>query len=179
MNEATRVMVDLETTGRHAGCGILSIGACTFGSHSDRQEFYIRIDPNSLKEEGFHSDADTLKWWAEQDPAVYAEAFGGSTRIMPALLTFSSWLETLGNDVEVWGNGADFDNAILAFAYSKLKLPLPWNFYKSRCYRTLKNLYPQVPPPPARVGHHVAIDDATWQADHAEAILDYLGTHRL
>lgn len=174
-DQPVRVMVDLETTGRYAGCGILSIGACTFGHHGERKQFYVRIDPDSNLIYGLANDADTMAWWAKQPTQTYQEAWGGKMNLVEALENFAHWLEELagdGNTVELWGNGADFDNAILTYAYAACDMQQPWNFRNSRCFRTLKALFPEVQPPHSLGTHHVAIDDAIYQADHAEAILD-------
>ena len=70
----------------------------------------------------------------------------------------------------VWGNGADFDNPILAAAYRRLNMPLPWGAYAGRCYRTLKSLRPDIRL--ERQGtHHNALDDAVSQAEHAVRLL--------
>jgi hypothetical protein len=75
---------------------------------------------------------------------------------------------------KIWGNGASFDNAILAELYRVAKHPSPWEYWNDRCYRTLKNLYKQVVPPPERKGtHHNALDDAVFQAEHAVSILKF------
>ncbi len=73
----------------------------------------------------------------------------------------------------MWGNGADFDNAILAHCYSRLGRPAPWKFWNSRCYRTLKSFSPVRG---KRIGvHHHALDDAKTQAADAMAIAAALG----
>ena len=48
MGNISYMMVDIETTGKTPGCGILAIGAVTFGPFDiRRQEFYkgIKWDP--------------------------------------------------------------------------------------------------------------------------------------
>jgi exodeoxyribonuclease VIII len=44
-----------------------------------------------------------------------------------------------------------------------------WEFWKDRCYRTIKNCYPDVPFD-RRGTHHNALDDARSQALHLIAI---------
>jgi hypothetical protein len=47
---------------------------------------------------------------------------------------------------------------------------LPWKYWRNRCYRTLKNLHPEVPI--ERTGiYHRALDDARSQAVHAMQLL--------
>lgn len=73
----------------------------------------------------------------------------------------------------VWGNGADFDNPILATAYGALNQVQPWKPYNGHCYRTLKSLVKG--PKIERTGtHHNAVDDARSQALHAIQLLRVL-----
>lgn len=172
-DEIENVMLDLETTGTKPGYGILSIGACTFDR---KHKFYERIDPASsriyLKE-----DIDTLRWWHKQDIRIREEAFGGTLELTTVLDRFHDWFRTLNNKnhkrTMIWGNGADFDLPILAYAYYAVDRPVPWAPFNGRCYRTLKNLLPHVTLPRASVSHH-ALDDAIHQAEHATLLLAVL-----
>lgn len=78
--------------------------------------------------------------------------------------------EELRDKVRIWGNGADFDNVILASVYKRIGMEQPWLYRNNRCYRTLKALHPEIPI--ERVGtHHNAVDDAESQARHLLAIM--------
>jgi len=69
----------------------------------------------------------------------------------------------------MWGNGASFDNVILSETYLRLGMKAPWPFWKNKCYRTAKGMYPAVEI--NRSGtHHNALDDARSQAEHLIAI---------
>jgi exodeoxyribonuclease VIII len=69
----------------------------------------------------------------------------------------------------VWGNGATFDNVILANAYDACRIRRPWKYYADMCFRTVRNQYPHVQV--KRQGtHHNALDDALTQAHHLQAI---------
>lgn len=171
------VMIDLETTGKEPGCCILSIGAATFYSPLPNSHyFYERISHQSSLDSGFVDDTDTIRWWKEQSKDAYNEAFGGTAQIRDALLNFEAYLLGLKKfgDVAVWGNGADFDNVILAAAYKKLDLFVPWDYRDNRCYRTLRNLLPYVKALPFEGTKHTALADATNQAAHAEALLGWI-----
>jgi inhibitor of KinA sporulation pathway (predicted exonuclease) len=63
----------------------------------------------------------------------------------------------------IWGNGAAFDNTILAAWFKHFNLP--WDFRKDRCYRTVKNMFPGVPYQFVGTKHN-ALADATNQAEH-------------
>ena len=155
-------MVDLETLGTRPGDCILSLGAVLFCDSGITSEMYITIDQNSSKAVGMRAQKSTIEWWQKQSPEARASAFKGEYSIETALVMFAMWLP---KNSCVWGNGANFDNTLLAAAYRLVKKDIPWEFWNDRCYRTIKSLFPQVEM--ARVGtHHNALDDAKSQALH-------------
>lgn len=180
-------MLDLETLGNTPGCAILSIGAVMFGPEGvqDRDNaFYTVVAENSCQAAGLHEDPGTLQWWesqsAEARQIFTAIKADGAPNIGDALVRFYMWLGQQGplGNVKMWGNGADFDNAILACAARTTGQSIPWKFWNNRCYRSLKNM--------ARVGslsptlmrhgtYHNALDDAISQAGHAVAMANHLG----
>ena len=174
MNLKSHVMLDLETLGTRAGCGIIAIGACTLDC-SDT--FYQKILPSSASEAGLFEDPDTMKWWAKQSPAAREESFSGTTPLISVLGSFADWLLQVKrstntmSEISVWGNGADFDQPILSAAYHAVKMKQPWKPYNGRCYRTLKNLKPQVAAPVFEGEKHTALADALHQARHAQLLL--------
>lgn len=175
------VMVDLETLGNIPGSTILSIGAVFFDAESQKlgAEFYAVLDRASCAKAGLIEVPATLLWWAKQSTyarTVLKEAEGRSAyKLGIGLATFGSWLlknaAPRADKVRVWGNGADFDNAFLACAYAAVGREPPWAFYHSRCFRTLKNLLPEVIPAIREGTYHNALDDAKHQARHALKLL--------
>lgn len=188
-----KCMVDLETLGNKPGCSIISIGAVMFDEDTGQlgATFYVTISRESNIRYGLVEDEATLKWWGEQSSearTLLNEVRMGGTPLPQALAMFTEFLVTtqytdwvykdqmtlekskIMDRLTMWGNGADFDNAILAVAYDKVNGVPPWKFWNNRCYRTLKNLYPRQKL--ARVGvHHNALDDAKTQARHAIYLL--------
>lgn len=179
------IMVDLETLGTVPGCSILSIGAVYFGPDGlAEDDIYLVIRRDSCVAAGLHEDPDTLAWWGRQsveartvldvasrdwDPTI---STSGAQPLTGALAAFTEFCRK-GVNVKVWGNGADFDNPILACAYKAVGLKLGWPPYNGRCYRTLKNMVNG--PKLQRVGtHHNALDDARSQALHAVQLLRLL-----
>jgi hypothetical protein len=77
--------------------------------------------------------------------------------------------------LKLWGNGASFDNAIVAHCYKAVDMEPPWNFWNDRCYRTLKALACPVITQASSGVLHNALDDAKRQADHAQRILAAAG----
>lgn len=172
------VMIDLETLGNRPGCAILSIGAVAFDPRNGQlgPELYVvasRVD--QAKMPLLHESADTLKWWLSQAEAarqVLDEADKKTALpLEKALAQLTNFLDKFGlKRVKVWGNGSDFDNAILSCCYNAVGLPVPWEYWNNRCYRTLKNLVPSEKPKRTGV-YHNALDDAKTQALHAVELL--------
>lgn len=175
------VMVDLETVGRRAGCGILSIGAVAFDPMTGKlgPEHYAVVKLASCEKFGLHSDPSTLSWWDKQNPEAQkvlkqARAARGNKALDKALAEFNKYLAQFGpKTVRVWGNGSDFDNAILINCYAVTELIAGWDFWNNRCFRTLKNLAPQIKVDRAGV-YHNALDDAKTQALHAVKVFKFL-----
>lgn len=169
------VMVDLETLGRRAGCAVLSIGAVAFDGKGLGEEFYMVASTDSCTVLGLHVDPETLKWWESQSKEakqVLLQAQGDDVLSLTEVLEeFALWLMQFDlKKVRIWGNGSDFDNAILTTAYAAIGRTQPWEFWNNRCYRTLKGLHPTVKL--TREGtHHNALDDAKTQAKHAIELL--------
>ena len=164
----THVMIDIETLGTKPGCAILAIAAIPFGAIAEGEPFYEKIDPLNCSKLGLAADQSTLDWWDKQDKRARAEAFSGVRHLPDVLEEFSQYIKQY-NSVRVWGNGASFDVPILEAAFTRCGIPVPWKYYNSFCYRTLKNLYPQVPYYKPLQAHH-ALEDAKAQAAHAERI---------
>jgi hypothetical protein len=168
------VMIDLETLGRRAGCAILSIGAVAFDPTSGKlgPEFYVVVDAmDQVAECGLHTDQSTIEWWEKQSvetQQVLVESRSGkASPLGDALIKFNQYLSQFSfTKVKIWGNGGDFDNAIMASCYAAAGLEVPWSFWNNRCYRTLKNVVGG--PKLVRQGtYHNALDDAKTQAEHA------------
>lgn len=159
------VMIDLETLGTRPGDTILSIGAVKFTQKDDPiiEKFYIAISPESCKEAGLRAQKSTLDWWAKQSEEARAAAFSGTMSIEHALLKLTMWMPPI-DDAVVWGNGANFDNALLAAAYRAVKADVPWHFWNDRCYRTMRAMFgPKERKKNVGVAHN-ALDDAITQA---------------
>lgn len=175
LNKFQDVMVDLETLGTCPGCSILSIGAVAFNPTSGElgSEFYVVVNRENCLAASLYEDPETVAWWENQSAEakqVLKEAERGE-RLEDALNRFTEYLKQFDlGTVRVWGNGSDFDNAILSVCYHHVGLNLPWKFWNNRCYRTIKAMHPTIRL--ARKGiHHNALDDAKTQAIHANQLL--------
>lgn len=179
------IMLDMETLGTSPNSVILSIGAVKFDPdtktvHSD---FYVVLDRGSCVSIGMSVDSRTEEWWSQQSAEaqkVLRQAAGielyaapdGTLSPAVDVKTALQMFENYASDHScVWGNGSDFDNAMLQEAYNKMGMPTPWKFWNNRCYRTKKACWPDVRL--NRVGtYHNALDDAKTQAIHLMEILE-------
>ena len=157
------VMVDLETLGTRPGDAVISLGAVKFSLENGvTDRFYTSISASTCKEAGLRAQKSTLEWWEKQSPEARTAAFKGESTLEAALTKFTTWLGTPDN-VVLWGNGANFDNALLAAAYRAISMEPPWKFWNDRCYRTIASMF--LVHKIERVGtHHNALNDAETQA---------------
>jgi hypothetical protein len=156
------VMIDIETLGTRPGDTILSIGAVKFTAEEGiTEEFYVTIDPETSKAAGLRAQKSTLEWWEKQSPEARAAAFKGEMSLNVALTKLTMWMPPL-DSVLVWGNGANFDNTLVAAAYRAMKMDVPWHYWNDRCYRTIANMFLKTRVERVGTGHH-ALDDAKTQ----------------
>lgn len=175
------IMLDLETLSSEPDAAIVAIGAACFGSEQfdpTVYNFHVVIDPCSSAKKGGIISASTIKWWMNQsDEARSIFSDKDSCDIGAALWRFRNFCKDAAPRVRVWGNGADFDNTVLRRAYERVGFEVPWTFRDNRCFRTLKNLRPDIPfePFPDSIQHR-ADHDAINQAVHAQKILKAIGS---
>lgn len=184
------VMVDIETMATGTDAALASLGAVAFTPLQPGTPgviFERSIDLDSCVKAGLALDADTILWWMKQsDSAREAVCRMPRVALGTALTSFAAWYRNLpanfpsgmhvaGQGICVWGCGAAFDNAILRTAFAKAGGTLPWTRKEDRCYRTLRELYPEVPLP-ERAAEHEALADAVFQAEHLGRILRHIET---
>lgn len=158
------VMVDIETGSTESNAVILSIGAVEFDELEVIDRFYINVDPESCMKRGLILDGSTFTWWLKQSKEAQKALIKKQTHIKTALEEFAEWLGKKDN-LQIWGNGSDFDNVILQNAYKACRLPCPWTYRDNRCFKTLRASYPKLEM--ERVGtYHNAVDDAEYQANY-------------
>ncbi|MCT4713432.1 3'-5' exoribonuclease, partial [Enterobacteriaceae bacterium H18W14] len=116
----THLMVDTETMGSNPDAPIISIGAVFFDPNTGRtgSEFYKVIGLESAMEFGGVPDAGTILWWMKQSSeARSALLIDDAIPLDDALLQFNDFIsENSANGpgtVQIWGNGATFDNVLL------------------------------------------------------------------
>jgi exodeoxyribonuclease VIII len=166
------IMIDLETLGTGHDAAIVSIGAVSFNKQDIISGFYVTVDVCDAIRYGAVS-GDTVKWWMQQSDEARKVFNDPNAMTLPqALSEFVQWLGLFWNahEFKIWGNGAAFDNVILANAFDKCDLSTPWEFWNDRCYRTIRAQYPDVVV--EREGtHHNALDDARYQVKVLQEIM--------
>lgn len=181
------IMLDLETLDTGSRSVVTAIGAVAFDPAGDTlgDKFYVELtdDLATQTRAGRTISGDTVVWWMRQGQAAQQifqpktpEQASVRVTTHDGLFMFEDFIRANGDrDVQLWGNGADFDNIILGSLYEDLFLHKPWSYSRNRCFRTMKNL-PGAPGKTARQGtHHNALDDALTQARHLQEIYAALG----
>jgi DNA polymerase III alpha subunit (gram-positive type) len=169
LQDPVHCMLDIETLGTEPGYIVVSIGAVKFTAEKIIEEFSVVLERESQRRLGLKTSKSTVDWWNRPEQREAAERIKQAEKkdTAEALKSFSRWL---GGEIPVWGNSARFDNAILEKLYHVYKLSPPWPFWKDRCYRTVKNLRPDIEL--ERQGtYHDALDDARSQAVHLQKLL--------
>jgi len=169
MNES--IMLDLETLGTKPGSIILSIGAVSFNGIGIQRNFYERIDLKSCEKYGMTVSLDTIAWWMKQDKQAQDEAFSNGKSLAYVLGSFSEWLKSFNDDIEIWGNGSDFDNLLLSSAYEIVGIDCPWNYWQNRCYKTIRAMFGTGIKTERKTQKHNALLDAEYQALHLIEIM--------
>jgi len=178
-------VIDLETMDTEPTAAIVAIGAVAVDFDEGivlGNTFYRRVRLESSVAAGGTIGADTVLWWLNQDAAAREELTRDqdlAVTIRQALNYLSEWMGSFcrQKDARVWGNGASFDNVILRHAYACDGSAPPWDWWNDRCFRTLKNMHPNVPAPAFEGVKHRALDDARHEAQHLLDIFeDYPGS---
>ena len=163
-----RMMLDIETLGNKPGAVIVSIGAVRFDmGHGIVDEFAVVIDPIDAESRGLRLDAATVLWWFEQSEEARAGWLAAdAVKLEYALMALHGWMVQGGEDMEVWCKGAAFDAPLLEAAFAVCGVPVPWQYWKVKCYRTVAKEWREVSVGLLSGVAHDALDDARHQALH-------------
>jgi len=171
---AKHLMVDLETLATTPNAAMLSIGAVTFDPNSSEiyDDFYHRIELESLEGLDSFIDDNTIEWWSKQDKEVQEEAFNPEGRVDIREVMDGFYKFCMGS-THFWSHGSTFDIIILEHYFRQLGKPYPWNFWQVRDTRTLFDLGydPEMP----QANKHHALEDAVRQAIGVQNMFKKLG----
>ncbi|EFP2427725.1 3'-5' exoribonuclease [Escherichia coli] len=170
------LMIDLETMGKNPDAPIISIGAIFFDPQTGDMgpEFSKTIDLNTA---GGVIDRDVIKWWLKQSREAQSAIMTDEIPLDDALLQLREFIDENSGEffVQVWGNGANFDNTILRRSYERQGIPCPWRYYNDRDVRTIVELGKAIDfdartAIPFEGERHNALDDARYQAKYVSVI---------
>ncbi|WP_416054182.1 3'-5' exoribonuclease domain-containing protein [Escherichia coli] len=170
------LMIDLETMGKNPDAPIISIGAIFFDPQTGEMgpEFSKTID---LDTAGGVIDRDVIKWWLKQSREAQSAIMTDEIPLDDALLQLREFIDENSGEffVQVWGNGANFDNVILRRSYERQGIPCPWRYCNDRDVRTIVELGKAIDfdartAIPFEGERHNALDDARYQAKYVSAI---------
>lgn len=154
--EFTDLMLDLETLGTEADSMVLSIGAVLFNKDTGKfakEHFHAGL---LVDFQGGSIKTSTIEWWLGMEQAARDAIRAQLKQAREPYLVlnaFKDWIiETLAaggpriggekqaDYLEVWGNGASFDQPILRRLARDSNVELPWKFWNERCFRTLRSI---------------------------------------
>ncbi|KNF15586.1 exonuclease [Escherichia coli] len=170
------LMIDIETMGKNPNAAIISIGAIFFDPQTGDMgpEFSKTIDLDTA--DGV-IDRDVIKWWLKQSREAQSAIMTDEIPLDDALLQLREFIDENSGEffVQVWGNGANFDNTILRRSYERQGIPCPWRYYNDRDVRTIVELGKAIDfdartAIPFEGERHNALDDARYQAKYVSAI---------
>ncbi|EKC3925997.1 3'-5' exoribonuclease, partial [Escherichia coli] len=105
------LMIDLEAMGINPDAPIISIGAIFFDPQTGDMgpEFSKTVD---LETAGGVIDRDAIKWWLKQSREAQSAIMTDEIPLDDALLQLREFIDENSGEffVQVWGNGANFDN---------------------------------------------------------------------
>ncbi|WP_205245804.1 exonuclease [Enterobacter roggenkampii] len=185
----THLMIDIEAFGKKADSPVVSIGAVFFDPSTGNtgSEFYKVISLESAMASGGVPDASTIIFWLKASPEARSElVMDDAIPLDDALLQLNEFIgENAVNgpdSVQVWGNGATYDNVLLEASYDRTGIPCPWKFWNNRDVRTIVELGKAVGCKPRyeipfEGEPHKAISDALHQVKYVSAIWQRLTEH--
>ncbi|HIA7664886.1 TPA: 3'-5' exoribonuclease domain-containing protein [Escherichia coli] len=177
------LMIDLETMGTNTNAPIVVIGAVFFDPQTGEigPVFYIVISLTDAMNTGAVPDGGTIEWWLKQSSEARAAILTDQVKLRDALSRFREFINEYSDEkfVQVWGNGATFDNAILRTSYERLDIPCPWRYCNDRDVRTIVELGKTIDFDartviPFEGVRHNALDDARHQAKYVTATIQKL-----
>ncbi|HEB3741325.1 TPA: 3'-5' exoribonuclease [Escherichia coli] len=170
------LMIDLETMGKNPDAPIASIAAVFFDPQTGEQgpEFSKIIDMGTC---GGTVDISTIEWWLQRSGEARAAILADRIPLDDALLQLREFIDENSGEffVQVWGNGANFDNVILRRSYERQEIPCPWRYTNDRDVRTMVALGLVMDFDARNVTtfegeRHNALHDARYQAKYVSAI---------
>lgn len=161
-------MIDLETLGSNPKSPVIQIGMVFFTIEGIMMQSELTIDFDDAMKYG-EADGSTIRWWLEQSKDAQKTLFNNPRPIEEAADIFEK-LVAAQNANYYWSH-ATFDFPILTSMFRALGRKQP--LHHRICYdlRTLEYLAKPIEWEKREGVHHNALDDATYQAEHAIKLL--------
>ncbi|MGL5225806.1 MAG: 3'-5' exonuclease [Aeromonas sp.] len=187
-------VLDIETLGQDVTAAIASIGATVINVMTGEEvgHYYTRVEWATGQSERAQ-EPETLSFWAkqkEESPAAWNEVFDEALSrpslalALSGLKSFFKALEDLGMELEIVGNGPEFDNVIIDHACKQLGIAPLWQFRRNQSMRTvvwlgrlLRGVDPKYDIPFIGAPHHAG-DDSRHEAKVISAAVRALMTVR-
>ncbi len=135
------ISLDLETLGTGTNAAIIQIGAVEFDLAGNLGlEFRKTVCLDHALDSGAKVDAGAFAFWMGQSEEARYAVTNNPQPLGETLRLFMKFVAKC-KATRIWGNGATFDNRILAETYQRYrKMPgieMPWHFTGDRDMRTL------------------------------------------
>lgn len=140
------LMIDLETFGTKSNAVVVSISVVVFdmATGDTSSVFDIGVDIKDQLVNGRFIDKDTIEWWSKQ--SLQAKESLCEIDSMPTALALNSLNAFITNNfkdlknVNLWGNGATFDNVIIRSLFSDFNIDFVLPYWCDKDVRTLTYL---------------------------------------
>lgn len=138
-------MLDIETFGTNADAVVVSISAIVFDEGGDTgATFEVGLELKSQLLNGRAIDKDTVYWWVNQSKEARRSLFAlKEENTTDVLLKFNEFIKDNFDDVRsvnLWGNGATFDNVIVRSLYDSFDIHFVLPYWCDKDVRTLTYL---------------------------------------
>lgn len=171
------LMIDIETLGTSDDTIVLSVGVAMF--NWERPDDPVKpvtefgIDVKEQEKMGRTLSIDTLMWWMQQSDKA-RRIFDESQHRLSCMEAVVQIVNAVSLADGVWANGPDFDCRILGHLTKQILPQSKWPFWKNRCVRTMKGLYPEASSIKFVGTAHNALADAVHQAEQMRSVSRYL-----
>jgi hypothetical protein len=163
------LMLDFETLSNTPTSAVLSLGVVLFTKEKMIASEHWIFNPTDQLNAKLDVSFETIAWWmsqADEAKKLFATCLATGVSMNSFLDDFERYIKdyATGYEIIVWSHGANFDIPIFENLLKRGKRKIPWKFYNTRCYRTMKAIH-KIEEGKERSGiKHNALDDATFQA---------------
>lgn len=168
------LMIDIETLDTKPTAVVTQIAGVWFNpwTQETQEAFSFTLSAAEQEALGRTVGAATALWWMGQSEQARRTMTAGQLGTLDYFRALKIVRENVAGATCIWANGPDFDCVILANM-----LGGSWPFWKNRCVRTLKGMFPErtksieIDPQLA----HDALEDCRHQIRQVRAVYQMLG----